>query len=94
MSYDLQAADDIQQFTSFAAAINLTDGDTYPAAKVRGHARRIVVNDTTAGSTLQVTLAGSNGTARSLTVADGDVYDGQFTIIGTSTNVTRLTVFW
>jgi hypothetical protein len=93
MTYEIEPADDIQQFTSFASAIDLTS-TTYPAAKARGHARRIIVNDITAGAILEVQLTGSAGTARALTVAAGDVYDGKFVGITTNTTVSRLTVLW
>lgn len=93
MSFFLEVGDDIQQFTSFAATIDLTSAAVSPMGPVRGHAREIYI-DSAGSATLAVKLAGSRGNTRTLTVAAGDRLQGKFLSIETTTNVTRLTVTW
>jgi hypothetical protein len=91
--FEIEPCDDIQQFTSFAAAIDLTSASVSPVAPVRGHARWLRVEDVGSG-TLAVKLTGSGGTTRTLTVTAGDEFDGKFVSVETTTTVARLSVGW
>lgn len=91
--FEIEGCDDIQQFTTFATAIDLTSASVSPVAPVHGHARWMRVEDV-GGGTLAVKMTGSNGTTRTLTVAAGDELDGKFVSIETTTTVARLSVGW
>jgi len=88
-----EVGDDIQQFTAFGADIDLASAAISPMGPTRGHAREIYVDNAGAG-TLAVTLTGSAGTVRTLTVATGDRLQGKFLEINIGTTVTRITVTW
>lgn len=73
-------------YTSFASDIDLT------AVRPRG-ARRILVKDVTAGTTLAVITG--DGTARTYTVAANDDFPAtEFLKIKNTTTVTKLRVFF
>lgn len=84
---DLQVPADLQEFTSFGAAINLY---TTPA-----NARWACQLEIVAGSgTITCKMAGSVGVARVLTVAAGDILYGQFLTIDSVSGVTRVRAGW
>lgn len=93
MNFEIEPLDDVKQFSTFTADIDLTAAATSPAAAVRGHARWLRVETAGAG-TLAVKLTGSGGTVRTLTVTDGFELTGKFTEIDVSSDLTLLTVGW
>ena len=92
MSQDIGPCEDLREYTSFAAQIDLTSASAgSPLART---ARYIKIVD--AGSqTLAVKLTGSNGTTRTFTAClNGDEFVGLFTTIEATTDVSKLIVGW
>ncbi len=81
----LEVPGDLQEFTSFGAAIDLY------TTKVRWACQIEIL----AGSgTLSVKMTGSGGTTRALTVNAGDIVYGKYMSIESVSGITKVRVGW
>lgn len=91
--FEVEVHDDLQQLTTFTSDVDLTPAGSY-CPPGRQHARSIYVDDVSAGTTLAVVMAGSEGSTRTLTVAADRLLLGKFLTVKSTTDVSRITVGW
>ena len=82
---DILVPNDFEEYTSFGGSIDLYSGRNRPACYLKA---------VTGSGSLQVIMSGSRGAARTVTLGLGDVEEGSFMTVVSSTGITRLRVGW